>query len=189
VNPPAQGAGTPPPPPTTPPPASTSGNRPGIVPIVPVPSAPAAPPPAQPPAGGAQVAAVPPGTQFDAGKSYAVPLAVSGVSQLGTMTLTVSYNPAVLRVTKVDEGTFLKQGGVATTFTPTIDAQGGRVTLVISRPATAATGASGDGILAMLTFEAVAPGSSAIALAGSAGGPGGQPAVALRFAPVTITVK
>ena len=41
------------------------------------------------------------------------------------MTLTVTYNPNVLRVRTVQEGTFMRQGGVTATFTPRIDAVAG----------------------------------------------------------------
>ena len=39
-----------------------------------------------------------------------------------SMTLTVTFNPKVLRVRNVQDGTFMRQGGVRPTFTPRIDA-------------------------------------------------------------------
>ncbi len=39
-------------------------------------------------------------------------------SRLSMVTLTVTFNPAVLRVRTVQEGTFMRQGGVSATFTP-----------------------------------------------------------------------
>ena len=43
---------------------------------------------------------------------YTVPLAVANASRLSMVTLTVTFNPAVLRVRNVQEGTFMRQGGV-----------------------------------------------------------------------------
>ena len=37
------------------------------------------------------------------------------------MTLTVTYNPNVLRVRTVQDGMFLRQGGATVSFTPKID--------------------------------------------------------------------
>ena len=73
-----------------------------------------------------------------------VPLSVNNASRLSTMTLTVTYNPHVLRVRNVQEGTFMRQGGVTATFTPRIDAVAGRVDIAITRSGDQA-GASGTG--------------------------------------------
>ena len=47
--------------------------------------------------------------------------------------VTVSYNPAILRVRTVQDGTFMRQGGVTASFTPRIDAANGRVDIAIAR--------------------------------------------------------
>ncbi len=62
-----------------------------------------------------------------------VPLSVSNASRLSTLTLTVTFNPAVLRVRSVQEGTFMRQGGVTAMFTPRIDAATGRVDIAVTR--------------------------------------------------------
>ena len=43
---------------------------------------------------------------------YMVPIYASNVSRASTVTLTVTYNPAVLRMRTVQEGSFLRQGGI-----------------------------------------------------------------------------
>ena len=103
------------------------------------------------------------------------------------MTLTVTFNPNVLRVRTVQDGTFMRQGGVATSFTPRIDAAAGRVDIAIARSADQ-TGASGAGLLAALLFDAVGPGSTRIEASGVASTPEGGP-VNLQFSPVTVTVR
>jgi hypothetical protein len=75
------------------------------------------------------------------------------------MTLTITYNPNVLRVRTVQEGSFMTQGGIQAGFSQRIDAAAGRVDIAITRTADK-TGASGTGLLAALLFDAVGPGGS-----------------------------
>jgi type II secretory pathway component GspD/PulD (secretin) len=178
-------------PPINQPPAGPPGAAPGATPprdvTAPQPGAPgAAAPPATPAA--AQVIITPPGTEFRvAGGPYTVPVSINNVSRLSVMTLTVTYNPSVLRVRTAQDGTFMRQGGVATTFTPRIDAATGRVDIAITRTADSA-GASGAGLLAALVFDAVGPGNSLIQVSGVASTPEGGP-INLQFNPVTVTVR
>jgi hypothetical protein len=140
------------------------------------------------PATAAQIIVTPPGTEFRvAGGPYTVPLSINNASRLSTITLTVVYNPAVLRVRTVQDGTFMRQGGVTASFIPRPDANSGRVDIAISRTGDQ-TGASGAGLLAALIFDALAPGTSAITVMGVANAPDGSP-VQLTFAPVTVTVR
>jgi hypothetical protein len=122
-----------------------------------------------------------------AGGPYTTPLSVNNASRLSTLTVTVTFNPAVLRVRNVQEGTFMRQGGVAATFTPRIDMAAGRVDIAITRTGDQA-GASGTGLLAALLFDAVGPGNSLIQVSGVGSNPEGG-AVALQFTPVTVTVR
>jgi hypothetical protein len=116
-----------------------------------------------------------------------VPLAVANASRLSMITLTVTFNPAVLRVRNVQEGTFMRQGGVTANFTPRIDVASGRVDIAVARSGDQA-GASGSGLLAALLFDAVGPGNSLIQVSGVASNPEGV-ALPLLFAPVSVTVR
>jgi general secretion pathway protein D len=106
---------------------------------------------------------------------------------MSVLTLTVTFNPNVLRVRTVQDGTFMRQGGVPTTFTPRIDASAGRVDIAVTRTGDQA-GASGTGVLAALVFDAVGPGGSVLQVSGVASTPEGAPAT-LQFSPVTVTVR
>jgi general secretion pathway protein D len=144
------------------------------------------PPSASTPLGSAQVSLAPPTLVFRVGQGpYTVPLSINGVARLMTITVTITYDPAVLRVRSVQEGSFMRTGGVAATFLQ--DQVAGRVDMTITRSADA-TGASGTGLLAALVFDAVAPGSSPVNLSGTGTGPGGTQ-MGLQFRPVTITVQ
>ncbi len=171
--------------PATPPPATTP---PAVTPPRDVTAEPPAAPAGTPPGTPAQVIVTPPGTEFRiAGGPYTVPVSVNNASRISTLTLTVTYNPNVLRVRTVQDGTFMRQGGVVATFTPRIDASAGRVDIVVARTPDQ-TGASGAGLLAALIFDAVGPGGSVIQVSGVANTPEGTP-IPLAFSPVTVTVR
>ena len=128
----------------------------------------------------------PPGTTFRVGGGpYTVPISVVNASRLSTVTLTISFDPALLRVRAVQEGSFMKTGGVITTFAQSVN--GGRVDITISR-ASDATGAVGTGLLAALQIDPVGAGTATLTISGSATGPGGTP-MGLQLRPVTITVQ
>ncbi|MDE3156075.1 MAG: hypothetical protein KGN76_13280, partial [Acidobacteriota bacterium] len=166
------------------PPAAATGAQ---TPVEPRPGPPPGPPTSGT-VGSAQVIITPPGTQFSVGGGpYTVPISVTSAVRMSTITLTLMYNPAVLRVRTVQEGSFLRQGGGTPTFTQQVNATAGRVDITITRAADS-TGASGSGLLAAVLFDAIAPGSSALTPSGVAAGPGGTP-MSLQLTPVTVTVK
>jgi type II secretory pathway component GspD/PulD (secretin) len=170
---------TPPPAPATPEPA------------VPAPTATpstAAPAPAPPAPTAAQVVLTLPSNEFRVGAGpYTVPISIVGVSRLSVLSLTVTFNPAVVRVRSVQEGSFLRQGGVPVAFTQQVDAAAGRLDISMTRTGDM-TGASGAGLLAAVLFEPVAPGTATLALSGVATSPQGQP-VGLTMNAVSVIVR
>jgi general secretion pathway protein D len=165
----------------TPPPAPPATTTP------PAPAPPPAPEPTTTPGlGAAQVIISPPGTTFRVGGGpYTVPISVTNVSRLSTVTLTLTYDPALLRVRAVQEGSFMRSGGAGVSFAQQVS--GGRIDITLTRSADA-TGASGTGLLAAVLFDAIAPGSATLSISGSATGPGATP-MSLQFRPVTVTVQ
>ena len=181
-------------PPATPPAAATPPGTvaaPGVqVPPPRDPTLPTPPPVAGLPAAAtpAQIIVTPPGTDFRVGSGpYPTPLSINNASRLTTLTLTITYNPAVLRVRSVQEGSFMRQGGAVASFTPKIDAVTGRVDIAVTRTGDT-IGASGAGLIASLLFDAIAPGGSLIQVSGIATGPDGAP-LQVQFSPVTVTVR
>lgn len=162
------------------------------LPVPPVPDIAAPPPaetpPAQPAAGAAQLIVTPPGTEFRVGGGpYTVPISINGVSRLSTVTLTLTFNPTVVRPRSVQEGSFMRQGGASPAFTPRIDAGAGRMDVAIART-NDATGASGSGLLAAVLFDAVAAGNVTFTISGTATTPDGN-VIPLTTSPVTVTVR
>jgi general secretion pathway protein D len=170
-------------PPPVPPPAG-GGRAVGIVPVTPADAVPATP--ASP--GPMRVSVAPPATPLQmGGQPYTVPVSVANATGLTSLTLAVTYNPAVLRATVVNEGSMMRSDGASTSFVPKIDANTGRIDLVITRPGDKA-GVSGNGLLASIVFEAIGAGNSQIALSGLAMNAAGQ-AVLVQFVPAAVTVR
>lgn len=165
-------------------------------PAVPAPAAPA--PPAAAPLAAAAAAAPPvqtaaritlsPPSEMRMGSGpYTVPISIAGASRLSTLTISITYNPALIRVRSVQEGTFMRQGGVAPAFSSQVDEKSGRVDIVITRPGDQ-TGASTAGLLAALLVEPVTAGTGSLSITGSASVPGGGSAP-LQYLPAGITVR
>ena len=187
-----------------------ANRNPNIVPVTPVGGAnqptnptaasPAAPPaasPAAPPAGSpagppaaprpALLTVTPPGQMQVGSGPYTMPIQIADANQLGTITLTISYNPAVLKARTVTEGAFMRNGGISTTFTPKIDEAAGRVQITIARPAGVA-GVSGTGLIGSLVFDAVSAGQANMAITGTATNATGQ-IMSMQILPPQIIVR
>jgi general secretion pathway protein D len=166
--------------PTVPPP-------PGGAAVAPTPSAPttADVPVSTPGIGAAQVLVSPEPIFRVGGGPYLVPITITNVSRLSMISLTLTFDPALLRPRTTSEGSFMRSGGSNATFTS--QSGNGRVDITIVRSADA-TGATGTGLLGAVQFDAIAPGTSTFGLSGTATGPGGTP-MGLQFRPVTITIQ
>jgi len=177
--------------------------QPGILPERPVP-APAPPPLLQPEpsptapgpepavdpaaANAVRLLVTPPGPEMVVGGGpYTVPISVSNVPRVSTLSVTITYNPALVRVRSVQEGSFMRQGGVKASFTEQIDPVAGRVDITVVRSQDV-VGASGTGLVAALVVEPVAAGSTSFGTAGTATAPGGAP-ITVTASPVAVTVK
>ena len=152
-------------------------------PPVPNPNALGAPVPGPTSVAAGQVVVSVPGPEFRVGGGpYLVPISITNASQLSGVTLTVTYNPAVIRLVNVQEGSFMRAGGVNASFTQQPDPVAGRVDIAVVRRGDI-TGVAGTGLLAGLLFEPVAPGAANLNVTGSASGPNGSP-VNLQFSAV-----
>jgi general secretion pathway protein D len=173
-------------PPAMPPAAggATAGRAPGVVAIEPVGPGAA---PAAPQAGVAQIALAAGAQQQAGGPPFTVPIMVSNVADLATISVTVTYDTTLLRPANITSGTFMQQGGVNPTFVPRVDAAAGRIDLAVVRGGGAA-GVSGQGLLAAIQFEPLAAGSAQIAVSAVAATSAGQ-AIDLRPVPVTVTIR
>ena len=160
--------------------------QPALEPPPPVQEPAPAPPITSPGVGAAEIFLSSPGVAFRVGGGpYTVPISVTNASRLSTVTLTLTFDPALLSARGVQEGSFMRSAGVNTTFTQQVAP--GRVDITIVRTGDA-VGVSGAGLLGAVLFDAVGPGSALLTPSGTATGPGGT-AMGLQFRPVTITVQ
>jgi general secretion pathway protein D len=164
-----------------------------VAPTVPVPGGvPGAPAGGAPPGfttapGGGQIVLSPPGPEFLVGGGpYTVPVSIVGASQISSVTLTITFNPSTLRVRAVQEGSFMRTGGVAATFTQQVDGATGRIDIAVVRTGDQ-TGVAGTGLLGAVLFDAVGGGPANFAVTGAATDPRGMP-VPLQFGLATPVV-
>ena len=179
------------PPPATPPapaPAPPAAETPPVAPDQAPATPPATPDAAQAPPTTARLTVTTPGPTFAVGGGpYTVPITIAGAQRVSTLSVSITFNPSVLRVRAVQPGTFMAQGGVTPTFTQQVDPGAGRVDITTLRPGDQ-VGATGTGLIATLVFEAVATGQSAITPAGVASNPE-QGSVGLQLVPAAVTVR
>ncbi len=135
--------------------------------------------------GGATVVLTPPGSEFRVGGGpYTVAISATDTSRLSSATLTLTFNPAVLRVRTVQEGSFMRAGGATATFTQSVDAASGRIDIAIVRP-NDATGVAGTGLLSAVLFDAVGAGPANLTITGTGSEPGGR-GLSLQFSPAPL---
>ncbi len=96
------------------------------------------------------------------GSTFQASVLVSSARDLFTVPLQLQFNPAMLELVNVDSGPFLGSDGQAISITHRDDGKG-MVTISTSRPPNT-PGVSGQGSLCTLTFKAIAPGDSNLAL-------------------------
>src|SRR5262249_30173267 len=119
----------------------------------------------------AQVILTPPATTFRVGGGpFTVPISITNAARLSTIALTLTFDPSLLKIRAVSEGSFMRSGGANATFAQQLNP--GRVDITIVRSADA-VGATGTGLLGAVLFEATAAGTTTMTISGTATGPGG----------------
>jgi|ERR1017187_659961 general secretion pathway protein D len=102
-------------------------------------------------------------TSVSVGTSFDLPVTISGTSDLYAFQFDVSYDPSILQLNSILEGSFLSSAGPTFFIPGTIDNTLGIATFTADA-LFGATGAAGTGTLATLDFQAVAGGVSALDL-------------------------
>jgi hypothetical protein len=101
-----------------------------------------------------------------AGDGFSVDIVADDVSNLGGYALTLAFNPSVIAYNSVTNGPFLGSSGrTVNCFTPTV--LPGSVTYSCVTTGAMPPGPSGAGILATVSFTALAEGATALSLQGT----------------------
>lgn len=102
--------------------------------------------------------------QAKTGETFSVALELQVGQPLRGAPAQIEYAKDLLELVSIEEGDLLKQGGVATNFTHSIDAASGRANAAVLR--SQPSGVSGRGKFVTLTFKARAPGTAQVRATG-----------------------
>ena len=115
------------------------------------------------PAGSAIVSFDPPMLNQAAGSTFTVNVNLSGGQSVFSVPVQILYNPRVLQLLNVSNGTLLSQDGQAVALVHRDDSMAGIVQLTASRPP-GSPGVTGNGSVFTLTFQAKAPGQATLSI-------------------------
>jgi general secretion pathway protein D len=127
------------------------------------PSTPAQPAAASAPMGSAIVSFDPPTLDQPTGSTFTVNVNLAGGQNVFSVPLQIMYNPRVLQLLNVSNGTLLSQDGQTVALVNRDDSMAGILQVTASRPP-GTNGISGDGSVFTLTFQARAPGQSTLSI-------------------------
>ena len=97
------------------------------------------------------------------GSTFTVNVNLSGAQNVYSVPVQILYNPRVLQVLNVSNGTLLAQDGQTVALVNRDDSMAGILQLTASRPPGTA-GISGDGAVFTITFQAKAPGQATLSV-------------------------
>jgi len=154
--------------PGNPPGAMNSPGQPGTPSMQPQgalapPSTPPQPAAASAPMGSAIVSFDPPTLDQPTGSTFTVNVNLAGGQNVFSVPLQIMYNPRVLQLLNVSNGTLLSQDGQTVALVNRDDSMAGILQVTASRPP-GTNGISGDGSVFTLTFQARAPGQSKLSI-------------------------
>jgi len=113
---------------------------------------------------------IPSTTSAQVGSNFTVNLEVSNVQDLGGWNLNLTWNPQVINLTQVTEGPFLASvGSTMFTWSPSMSPISRSLGFLpgVADVLLQATGASGSGVLATITFHVLRSGTSPISIDGT----------------------
>lgn len=130
----------------------------------------------------------PPAVTQKAGSTFTVNVVLSGAQNVYSVPLQLNYDPKVLQVVNVSNGTLLSQDGQIVTVTHREDDSSGTMQVTATRPP-GASGITGQGPVVTLTFMAKAAGQSSLTIArGGARDPAMQ-AMPVNGAVAAVTIQ
>ena len=162
------GATSTPAPPTATPEATSTGvptETPALPTATPIPPTATPIPPTATPIPGAMAVSIDPASSTQsAGSTFQLNVMISNADNLGSYQFTISFDPSVMHITGASDGGFLgSTGRTVSTVGPTMDNTAGKVTFGAYTVGSGA-GPGGNGVLAVLQFQAVGAGTSPVHL-------------------------
>jgi general secretion pathway protein D len=118
-------------------------------------------PPANRPPGGDRVFFQPAQVDATVSSTFSVAVTVTGASDAAGAPMQIQFDPKILRLNDITLGELMTQGGQEPVLTKNILNDAGAATVQLARPA-GSPGASGDGVLVRLNFQAVGRGNTSV---------------------------
>ncbi|MGC2111618.1 MAG: cohesin domain-containing protein [Candidatus Korobacteraceae bacterium] len=115
------------------------------------------------PPGSALISFDPPTLDQAVGSTFTVNVNLAGGQNVFSVPVQIMYNPRVLQLVNVSNGTLLAQDGQTVALVNRDDSMAGILQVTASRPP-GTNGISGDGSVFTLTFQARAPGQSTLSI-------------------------
>jgi general secretion pathway protein D len=122
------------------------------------------------------------------GSKLTVAVSIENAQDAGAASFGLLFNQKALKLLAVQDGGFLSQGGKVSSLSPAIDNDIGKATVSLARPAGSA-GVSGSGVLVSLQFEAIGPGTAAIAFSQASMADASQTPLPTSSSGTQVTVK
>jgi general secretion pathway protein D len=129
----------------------------------------------------------PPAGPLATGATFQVPVVLNGATDIASVPIQLVYDPVKLSLINVAAGDLLSRDGQAVALIHRDDGPG-NVTVVAARPPGAA-GISGSGTVCVLTFQAKAPGNTALTMPRAGAVNSAQQQVPATAGHVDLTIK
>ncbi|MEQ1559131.1 MAG: cohesin domain-containing protein [Methyloglobulus sp.] len=110
----------------------------------------------------ASISMTPSSLTVNQGQSFSLDINIGGVSDLYGFQVDLQFSPSLFAVNSVSQGTLLPSGGATLFFGGDIDNTAGTVSSIADSLTGPIAGVTGDGLLATISFTALASGSSGI---------------------------
>jgi general secretion pathway protein D len=130
----------------------------------------------------------PANTTQKAGSTFTLNVLISGAQNAYSVPLQIGYDPKVLQVVNVSNGSFLSQDGQAVAVVHRDDDSSGTLQITANRPP-GVNGISGAGTVVTLTFMAKAPGQTVLVIGKGAVLDPGMQSTSVAGAMATVTVQ
>jgi hypothetical protein len=123
----------------------------------------AEPAPAAPPGPGAALRFPGQTPAPKAGEAFEVPIGIENAADAFSVSLQVAYDPRAMRLVRIAKGSFLGSDGQPVAVVERTEQDSGTTAVTLSRPPGSGS-VSGSGELAVLTFEALQAGPTALGI-------------------------
>jgi general secretion pathway protein D len=122
------------------------------------------------------------------GNTFLVNIRIDNAENIHSVPFQLYYDVKQLKVVNILNGDLLGRDGQAVAVIQRVDDQNGVATITLTRPPGSA-GVSGSGVLATVSFQALAPGQSALNILRSAARDASQQPVSLAGAQTRVMVR